>query len=291
MSQSPKSKSSSGLFLLALIPIIGASVFLWRLLGRDNVGEFDDASAFNLSVEPDNDGRSKRSEAYVSKFEKERLARKSGSSSGLGGYVAEKNKLYQPAAGEMSEREREKEFVRKYDHLVEAEQRRLTEISQRWYKKSAVVRKVDAEFAKMPRYMKLKAQYEKDRNMHNWARDVMKLPEVRRAILKHAKDPKVWQVAIGMSTEALKNPPPKKIQDEMMRFLTKDKGMTEWIGTFTKAVVPSLGKTITQAVPPGTDLKGLSKLGSAISGMNDPLNEKGNSPQRKRTSTQARPKR
>ncbi|MFH2203220.1 MAG: hypothetical protein ABIJ96_08920 [Elusimicrobiota bacterium] len=289
MSQQPRKSSSSTLLLLALLPILAAGFFTIRMISGKSEDQGLDSSGFNLREKPDT--HTKAGGGYVSKFEQETNARQSQSGAGLGGFVTETSNIYQPGKAPMSKREQEQEFIRKYDHLIRKEQSRLGAIGQEYRKKYAIVREVDLEFGKLPRYMNANAEYAKDRDAYKWARTVIGLPEVRRTISKHAKNPKVWKVAVEMCMDALKKPPPKAVHDEMVRFMTTDGKMTDYVQGFTKEVIPNMANMVKQAAPQGADLGKLSSIGSAITGMQDPLKKKKKSKKRKRSEPTAGSKR
>ncbi|MEK7744921.1 MAG: hypothetical protein AAB578_11085, partial [Elusimicrobiota bacterium] len=127
-----------------------------------------------------------------------------------------------------------------------------------------IVRQVDAAFSRIEKLMGLRRRYEKDRNAYAWARDVASIPEVQKTALKFAAKPEVWKVGIEMSMEALRNPPPKPIQDEMKRFITSDEKMTEFVGNFSQSLIPYAGRMVSQSVPAGTDLTQLKDLAGSL---------------------------
>lgn len=272
MSQSPRSSSSS-LFLIALIPVVAAGFFIWRTLGKTARESTLDGSAFNLSETPEEKAPPEEGD-YTSRFEQERDAREGRSDSGLGGLVTERGAIYKRQTGHLSKREQELKFLRENERDIERLKGRMTNIAQKYYKNDPYVRSVDAEFSNMPRYMKLVDQYRKDKNFFDFARGAVGLPEVRKTILKHTKNPKAWEVGIGMMMETLKRPPPKKINDEFVRFMTSDKKMSNYVTDFTNQVMPNMEKMVKNAAPPGVDLSPLSKLGSQITGFKDPLKKK-----------------
>ncbi|MEI7529654.1 MAG: hypothetical protein WCK76_12010 [Elusimicrobiota bacterium] len=159
---------------------------------------------------------------------------------------------------------REKAFLAKYDGVISNYQDYLGELGQKFYKKSAAIRKMDSDFVKMGRYMALKEQYEKDRDAYKWARGVMALPEVRSTIFGYLTDPGMILAGAEVLSEALKNPPPAAVYDEMMRFMTTDSQATVLVGEVSRTLVENSGSVMPQLMDSGVDISGLQKLGSQI---------------------------
>ncbi|MEK7747450.1 MAG: hypothetical protein AAB576_12365, partial [Elusimicrobiota bacterium] len=189
---------------------------------------------------------------------------------GLPGFVPETSSLFtgkkDPAKAVVDPAAKaEREFLRKHDATMQAYQERvLKPLSDKYYKKYPIVRQVDAAFSRIEKLMGLRRRYEKDRNAYAWARDVASIPEVQKTALKFAAKPEVWKVGIEMSMEALRNPPPKPIQDEMKRFITSDEKMTEFVGNFSQSLIPYAGRMVSQSVPAGTDLTQLKDLAGSL---------------------------
>jgi len=175
---------------------------------------------------------------------------------GLSGFSPESDGIFKKDAKMRASaaREREAAFIKKYDPMIRKEQERLNRITGKYYKERAVVRKVDAAFGKLPRYMKLRAKYEKDRDPYSFVRGAVGLPEVRKLIRKCALDPDVWSAAMDMTLEAMAKKPPKPLYNEAQRFLTSDKQVKGFMGKFTKWMTPKVPEMMTQAIPPGADL-------------------------------------
>jgi hypothetical protein len=164
-----------------------------------------------------------------------------------------------------ADRAREKEFLAKHGAELKAyEGRVLNPIAQRWFRKNATVRRVDAEFAKLPRYMALKRQVDKDHDPYAFARGAIALPEVRKEIAKCLADPEVWKAAFGMINEALKNPPPKDIYDEAKHFMTHETGVTDYMANEFVPAAQKNQSAIMGALGPDTDISGLQKLAQDI---------------------------
>ncbi|MBI5208714.1 MAG: hypothetical protein HY927_01925 [Elusimicrobia bacterium] len=133
-------------------------------------------------------------------------------------------------------RAREKAFLAQHDGEIRQCQDRLRELGMRYHAKSALVRQIDAEFAGMDRYMALKKRYEADRDAYAWARDTIALPEVRQTIRKYVTKPEAWSVFSDIMIEALKEPPPKAVYDEMRNFVKRDPSVTDYASELTQAI-------------------------------------------------------
>lgn len=160
-------------------------------------------------------------------------------------------------------REREKEFLRKYDGAIRDHQGRLGAITQNYYKTHPIVRQVDAEFGKLPRYMEVLGRYRKDRDAYQFARDAIALPEVRGLVSKYLSKPEAWKAGLGMISEALRQPPPKPISEEMKRFFTGDKAMSSYVEAFGQEVASNVPAMIS-GLPPNADMQAISRLAREI---------------------------
>ncbi|MBI5596699.1 MAG: hypothetical protein HY928_11465 [Elusimicrobia bacterium] len=257
---------------LALIPILALTLFMWWMLGRkqaqEQAAEVSEAEAFNVEAVPDDEPAPAfpSSERYVSQAEREAQSRLASAGPGLSGFVPEKDKIFykDPKEQEDDSRSREREMVMKYDHLVRAEQDRLKKITTRYRKKESIVREVDAAFGRMPRYMALKAQYERNRNPYDFVRGAVALPEVRKTVYKYATNGDVWRVTMGMMLEGLRQKPPKPVYDEVKRFLTEDKKVATFVTDLTGYLIPRTGSLLPQAIQPGQDLSALKTLASDL---------------------------
>lgn len=167
-----------------------------------------------------------------------------------------------PAVSE-AEVEREKEFLRTYDGAIRNYQAKLGTITQRYYKTQPIVREVDAEFGKLARYMDVLGRYQKDRDAYQFAHDAIALPEVRGLISKYLSKPAAWKAALGMISEAIRQPPPKPIADEMKRFFTRDKAMSSYVEGFGQEVASNVPAMI-QGMPPNADMREISRLAREI---------------------------
>lgn len=164
-----------------------------------------------------------------------------------------------------ADRAKEKEFLARHGAELKAyEGRVLNPIAQRWFRNNAAVRKVDAEFARLPRYMALKRQVDKDHDPYAFARGAIALPEVRAEIAKCLSDPQVWKAAFGMINEALKSPPPKAIYDEAKRFMTHETTVTDYMANDFVPAAQKNQSAIAGALGPDTDITGLQKLAQDI---------------------------
>ncbi|MFH1723562.1 MAG: hypothetical protein ABII00_02955 [Elusimicrobiota bacterium] len=270
MTNPPPRRGSGINWLLALFPIIVLSVLVWFFVsrrGEEPQTAPDQYSAFNLAEAPE-EASSRPGDEYVSRFEKRSQERMGGSARGpgLAGFVPETGGAYRKdrKGDGRFEREREEEMIKKYDPMIRKEVKRLSRITKRYHKKHAVVREVDRAFGKLPRYMALREQYLKDRNAYDFVRGAIALPEVRRLIRKYSLDVDVWKVALGMSSEAMKQKPPKPLYDEIVRFFTTDKKVSKFVADWTNWMMPNMGKMVTRAVPPGADLSALTSLGTDL---------------------------
>lgn len=168
-------------------------------------------------------------------------------------------------------RAREKAFLAQHDGEIRKCQDRLREIGMRYHAKSALVRQIDAEFAGMDRYMALKKRYEADRDAYAWARDAIALPEVRQTIRKYVTKPEAWSVFSDIMIEALKEPPPKAVYDEMRNFVKQDPSVTDYASELTQAIGEN-SQAVFGALS-GKDSKALSELAMDL-GTQRPSNAK-----------------
>ena len=171
----------------------------------------------------------------------------------------------EPGGPSAADRAREKEFLAKHGAELKAyEGRVLNPIAQKWFRNNATVRRVDAEFARLPRYMALKRQVDKDHDPYAFARGAIALPEVRAEITKCLSDPEVWKAAFGMINEALKSPPPKAIYDEAKRFMQHTEGVTDYMANEFVPAAQKNQSAIMGALGPETDISGLQRLAQDI---------------------------
>ncbi|HBL17952.1 MAG: hypothetical protein A2X36_06545 [Elusimicrobia bacterium GWA2_69_24] len=270
MADQERQSSSAWLFALLPLAILGGFIFVYiQRQGEEPLpAKTPEVSEFNLpeapEVKPD-DPLTRELAPVVPSGPTPEAAPPKGP--GLSGFVAETDGMFSrdPKAIAEAKREGEKEFIKKYDPAIRKEQERLSRIGAKYYKKYAVVREVDAAFGSLPRYMALKQQYNKDRDAYEWARKTVALPEVRDMIRKYALKPDVWKAAVEMSLEGVKQTPPKPVYDEMVRFLTSDKSVGDFIGKFTKWMTPKVPGILTQgAIPPGVDLAPLQNIMSEV---------------------------
>ena len=162
-------------------------------------------------------------------------------------------------------KEWEADFLRKNDPELKRYQTYLRNLGQKYWNKYPIVRKVDSDFAKMDRYMALKGQYEQDRDAYKWARGVMALPEVREKLLGYMANPEVMTAGIGMALEALKNPPPTPILEEMLRFITTDQQASNYVAGMSDQAAANMGTVMPYIASSGLDLTPLQKIGMQIS--------------------------
>lgn len=269
----PQAPAPSGFkWWLALFPILALTLFMWWMLGRrqaqEQAAEVTEAEAFNVAEVPEDDQAPPPAapERYVSQAEREAQSRLASAGPGLSGFVPEKDQIFykDPKQQEDDSRTREREMVKKYDHIVRSEQDRLKKITSRYRKKEAIVREVDSAFGRLPRYMALKAQYEKDRNPYDFVRGAVSLPEVRKTVYKYATNGDVWRVTMGMMLEGLRQKPPKPVYDEIKRFLTEDKKVAGFVTDLTGYLIPRTGQLLPKAIQPGQDLTPLKNLAADL---------------------------
>lgn len=265
-------KRGASPFLLIVLPLLGAGAYFgYRVAFQsDDVQQGSEAyNAFNVPDAPASEERQPASEQTSPVAAGQAAARPQKGGPGLAGFVPETSPLFTGKKGGKEAADpaskAEQEFIRKYDAAVLGYQERvLKPLSDKYYKKYAIVRQVDSAFARLGRLMDLRRQYEKDRNAYKWARGVASLPEVRKTALQFASKPEVWKVGTEMALEALRSPPPKPIQDEMKRFITSDDKMTEFVGDFSQQLIPHAGRMVSQAIPAGTDLTQLKDLAASL---------------------------
>lgn len=265
----PPSPQSSGFkWVLAFIPLLAIGLFLYMMVGRKAAvveeTESAEAQSFNVDevpVEPE-PPPSATPANYTSPAEAEAKARERAGGPGLSGFVAEKDGMFykDPKAQEDESRQKEKDFIAKHDGSIRATQEKLGVITRKYYKKEKVVREVDAAFGKLPRYMSLKAQYEKDRDAYAFVRAAVGLKEVRQTVYKYATNVDVWRATLGMMTEGLKQKPPAPVYNEVKRVMTDDTKIASFVTDVTGYMMPRMGTIIPQVVKPGQDIKPIQDL-------------------------------
>lgn len=257
---------------LALIPLVAIGLFLYWMVGRKTTvvdeSESVEAQSFNVDEVPA-EPAAKAAPAggtYVSPAEMEARTRERAPGPGLSGFVAERDGMFykDPKAKEDEERQRERDFIAKHDASIRATQEKLTVITRRYYKKEPVVREVDAAFGKLPRYMALKAQYEKDRDAYAFVRGAVGLQEVRKTVYKYATNIDVWRVTLGMMTEGLKQKPPPPVYNEIKRVMTDDTKVATFVTDLTGYMIPRMGTIIPQVIKPGQDIKPIQDLAKEL---------------------------
>ena|GEM_PF-3786053 len=171
------------------------------------------------------------------------------------------------AAQDPASRRRELEFIRRHGGEIRRYQAGLAAIGIKYRNKYPALRQMDAEFARMGRYMALRNQYAVDGDAFKWARGVMALPEVRGALIRYSMNAEVLKGIIEASMEALRNPPPKPIYDEVARFLQEDDQASAFVNDIS---INAMGNvmSIAPTVASTSDLNTLTSLGSQIAGVN-----------------------
>lgn len=156
-------------------------------------------------------------------------------------------------------RAREKAYLAAHGKEIAAYHAKLDAIAMKFYKTHPVVRDVDRAFAGMSRYMAVKRQFDKDRDPYKFAREAIALPEVRSEIARRAADPAVWNAAISMMLQALKNPPPASLYGEAKNFMTGDEKVAGYVTEFTGVVTSNVGALV-KGIPRDADVRPLEKL-------------------------------
>jgi hypothetical protein len=267
----PPPPSSGFNWVLALIPLVAIGLFLYWMVGRKTAvveeTETAEANSFNVDEVPAEPEAAPApvTANYVSPDEAAARARERAGP-GLSGFVAEKDGMFykDPKAKEDEARQREKDFIAKHDGTIRATQQKLNAITRRYYKKEKVVREVDAAFGKLPRYMALKAQYDKDRDAYAFVRGAVGLKEVRQTVYKYATNVDAWRVTLGMMTEGLKQKPPPPVYNEMKRFMADDTKVAGFVTDLTGYMMPRMGGILPQVVKPGQDIKPLQDLAKEL---------------------------
>ncbi len=158
-----------------------------------------------------------------------------------------------------AQRAHELDFLAKHGRELAAYHANLNKIAMKYFNSNPVVRDVDKAFAGMSNYMAVKKRYDKGGDPFQFARDAIALPEVRAEIAKRMTDPAVWGAALGMITEALKQPPPAALYKEAQNFMTADDKVADYVVGFTGDVAKNVPALI-KGIPPGADLSGMKKI-------------------------------
>jgi len=165
---------------------------------------------------------------------------------------------------DLTDRQHEIEFMRKNGRAFKRYEAYLSDLGRKYKAKYPAIREMDADFAKMDRYMALNRQYAKDRDAYKWVRGVAALPEVRKKIMSYAGNPAVLGPMIQVCMEALKNPPPSAIQAEAMRVLTSDKEVAPYVNSVSAGAMSSLTMALPSSIPPGTDITPLKNYAAQM---------------------------
>lgn len=268
----PPAPPSGFKWWLALFPIVILSLLMWWMLGREprqaEPVEVADAGSFNVDEVPKDEppAEPEPPARYVSQAEREAKEREASSGPGLSGFVTEKDNIFykDPKLKEDESKEKEREFLAKYGRLIKNEEDRLSVITRRYRKKYPVVREVDMAFGRLPRYMALRDEYIKNRNIYDFVRGSIALPEVRKTVYKYATNGEVWKATMGMMLEGLRQKPPKPVYDEAKRFLTEDKKVATFVTDLTGYLIPRTGQLLPQAIQPGQDISALKTLAADL---------------------------
>jgi hypothetical protein len=162
--------------------------------------------------------------------------------------------------------QREIDFIRTHAREIREYQIRLNILGMKYISKYPALRRMDSDFAKMGRYMALKRQFDKDLNAYNFARGMTALPEVRAAIIRYSANPDVVLAIVSAAMEAVKNPPPQAIQDEIANFFAENPNTTTYVNDILVQAVGNAMPTISSL--PGKDLATLQKIGGGVMGGN-----------------------
>lgn len=271
MEEEPRRRGSGLGWMLALLPMVALAAYIFYYLherGREPAApETPAINEFNLAERPDvapdalaglPPGRGP-------------AASPKAKGPGLRGFMIEKDRMFKgDAKGRKRDeweqmRAREKAYIKKHDGALREEQARLALIAARYYAKYPIVREVDRAFAKNSKYMAIAAKYGQDRDPYEFARAAVSEPSVRATIRKYSTNPEVWKVTLAMAQEALKDPPPKAVYKEMVRFLTKDKKVSGFLQKYAKWMTPKVPTIATQAIPEGMNLAPIESVMNDLS--------------------------
>ena len=255
MDQAPPSRSSWLVALLVLLALGGSAVgVLLYQASQSKEKPAVDKSGFDLAEGPRAPALAGAGTAQPAAAGSDRMSVSIGRMPGT-----------QPGGPAVSdeERQRELEFIRRYGGIIKEYQERLEKITDKYRERYAVVKEVDLEFGKLPRYMAIRARYEEDRDGYQFARDVVALPEVRKLIVRYLANAEAWKASLGMISEAIREPPPKPVLDEMKRFFTHDKSMTSYVTEFGQEAATKV-PLMAQNIPPNTDMQEIGRLAQEI---------------------------
>lgn len=157
----------------------------------------------------------------------------------------------------------EQAFLRANGQKLQAYHQKLKTIGEQGYKKYPVARQVDEAFARMPRYMQVRDEFIRTKDPFRFARESLALPEVRNEIKRRMAQPEAWAAALGMISEALKNPPPPEIYKAAQGFLSGDAAITGYMGEFVSEATRNVG-ALAKGIPAGMDLGALQKLAEDV---------------------------
>ncbi|MCX5788236.1 MAG: hypothetical protein NTX64_06990 [Elusimicrobia bacterium] len=115
--------------------------------------------------------------------------------------------------------------------------------------RNPVVREVSWAFGRLPRYMEVKDQFERDGDPFKFARGAIALPEVRAEISRRLSDPRAWMAALGMIHDAMMDPPPKEIYNAALRFMGTPEVHDQ--GADISSLIPLIRDIAPAALPAG----------------------------------------
>ncbi|HVE14054.1 MAG TPA: hypothetical protein VNI01_11710 [Elusimicrobiota bacterium] len=258
MSSSLRKSSGFPLIWAFFLAVIGASLWAWWRFGIR--GEREDSpigrTGFDLAQAP-------RPDAPLSPSPSDGGSPRSPSvySSDLPGIVRESRGTSRADA----DAERERKFAEDHATDIQSQRNRITTVGDKYKKKYPVVDKLVKEIRSSPRLRALKEQYKKDKNLHNWIRGAVALPEVKDMVRRYSADPAMWRAGIGMGVEVLRNPPPAAVYTELLHTLMIDPVASKPFSEMFTMVLTQLPTQAMSAVTPGTNLTPLLGLAGDLS--------------------------
>ena len=152
----------------------------------------------------------------------------------------------------------EREFLRTHGAEFRAYHLNLGRITRPYYLRHPVVRQVSRAFGRLPRYMEVKDQFERDGDPFKFARDAIALPEVRAEISRWLSDPRAWMASLGMIHDTMKDPPPKDIYNAALKFMGTPE-VHNYLDEFSQDLNKN-SDAMTKAVAQGADISSLIPL-------------------------------
>jgi hypothetical protein len=159
---------------------------------------------------------------------------------------------------------RRKEFLAKNDGAIQKCREKFNAIILRHWKKSPVLREVDADLASLNRLTALKRQYNQDHDAYRLARECVALPELRQVAQKYRARPEVWLVGIQLTLDFLKATP-EPIYKEAIRTAMADPSLREATNNVVAEGTAHLPGAMATLVSQGQDIGPLKKAMSDLS--------------------------